>query len=127
MRFSGMPVSVKGTVQLDPRSLRDPRLAAILLAAVGAHGLLGQTTTPRPELILQAGHADRILAVACSADGRWLASASADKTIILWETATGREARVLAGHTGAVTGIAFTPDGSRLVSDRKSTRLNSSH
>jgi WD40 repeat protein len=90
--------------------------AIAILLGVGGARLPGQGSAVRPELVLQSGHADRILAVACSADGRWLASASGDKTIRLWETASGREARVLAGHTGSVTGAAFTRDGARLFS-----------
>ena len=35
-------------------------------------------------------------------DGRWLASGGDDWRVRLWETATRKEVRQLAGHTGAV-------------------------
>src|SRR5262249_5965495 len=45
-----------------------------------------------------------------------LASASADKTVKVWEAATGQELLTLRGHTNTVTGVAFSPDGQRLAS-----------
>src|SRR5262249_8164063 len=39
-----------------------------------------------------------------------LATSSADETVRLWETSTGREVRVVSGHEH-VHGLAFSPDG----------------
>ena len=49
------------------------------------------------------------------ADGRRLASGSADHTARIWDVATGRCERVLEGHTKQVYGVAFSPDGTRLA------------
>ena len=44
-----------------------------------------------------------------------VATASLDGTARLWDVATGKEIAVLAGHTGGVNAVAFSPDGHRLA------------
>jgi WD40 repeat protein len=43
-------------------------------------------------------------------------SGSADRTVRLWDTATGRELAQFTGHEGGVSRVAFSPDGRRAIS-----------
>jgi len=62
------------------------------------------------------GHSDHVRALALSADGKRLVSGSADKTIKVWDLATGIQTLTLRGHASAVTSLALSGDGQRLFS-----------
>jgi WD40 repeat protein len=54
--------------------------------------------------------------VAFSADGQRLASSSWDKTVKVWDAATGACVQTLEGHGDGVSSVAFSADGQRLAS-----------
>jgi len=74
------------------------------------HGLDKSVVTLR-------GHQGAVTCVAISADGGRIASAGrGDRTIKVWDAATGAELITIPGHEGDICSVAFSPDGSHIVS-----------
>lgn len=69
-----------------------------------------------PLLRTLAGHTSDVTAVAVTSDGRLAVSGSWDKTLKMWDLATGAEVRTLEGHANCVWAVAVTPDGKLAVS-----------
>jgi YD repeat-containing protein len=61
-------------------------------------------------------HTASVFAVSWSPDGRWIATASADSSVRVWDASTGTLQERLVGHTGVVNTVDWSPDSRRIVS-----------
>lgn len=83
--------------------------SALVQQPASINGLRSWTITTR-------GHRGRVLEVAYSPDGNWIASGGEDRDIRIWDAETGELDRVLVSHTGAVNHLAWSPDSRYLAS-----------
>lgn len=77
------------------------------------------------------GHKDALTRLAVSPDGRHILSASrrlsnTDKSLILWETRTGREIRDFHVSYG-VDALAITPDGKAIITGSSGSGWDDAH
>jgi WD40 repeat protein len=117
--WSALTLAERCHIRIDGR--RAPEVLAfspdaqLLAAGTGNDVSLWETATGR-EVGVPFRHHGEVNAVACSPDGRLVATAGACGNVRLWERMTGREVRCLRGHAGPVWAVAFAPDGKSLAS-----------
>jgi WD40 repeat protein len=73
------------------------------------------------------GHTSPIYDVTLSPDGLRILSCSVDRTVRLWDRATGREIATLVGHRNFVQSVAFSPDGRYALSGGGGVPSNPPH
>ncbi|KFQ93248.1 Coronin-7, partial [Nipponia nippon] len=80
-------------------------------------------TLQEPEAILR-GHTEKIYSIRFHpVASDLLVSSSYDMTVRIWELSTGREALCLRGHTDQIFSLAWSPDGKKLATVSKDSRL----
>lgn len=74
----------------------------------------------QPATVLTESPAPMLWA-AFSRDGRWLATASENRSVVLWDLAAGRAVRSFSGHQDAVQSVEFSRDGRQLLTGSTDT------
>jgi WD40 repeat protein/serine/threonine protein kinase len=84
---------------------------------VGAGDAIQFRTLETGELVdALRGHDSATYGLEISKDGKWLASASYDKRVILWNLETKKQIAVIGEHAGFALGLDISPDQSLIAS-----------
>ncbi len=138
-----VPIQVPPQVKTKPKNLQLFIVLAVSLAtslAIGGYYLFKSPPTPAPSkqynLFRTTGkvknltlaktllsHSQPVWATAISANGQVLASGSQDRTIKVWNAATGQLQRTLTGHEDTVRSLAMSADGRTLASGSGDTKI----
>jgi WD40 repeat protein len=98
---------VGGGSQMDPANRLDDGVLILWNAETGE----------RERLLTSAMAGERILSLAWSGDGRWLAAGMYSGRIVLWDMGNLKPVADLDGHQDSVIGLGWSPDDTLLASN----------
>ncbi len=127
--LDGAPVKDMASFVAGVGSLRPGRVAKFALLRQARRMELTVVLGERPQepagappmpMLDTGGHMALIKGLVFTPDGRFIVSASNDKTIRAWDWPTGKTARVIRGESGVgeegkIFAMALSPDGTRLA------------
>jgi WD40 repeat protein len=125
-------ISISNQLAAQSELIRNQQASRLPLSIALAVESINRHDSPEAEDILRRGlsllhkrkldvkHNDIVYAVAFSPDGKYFATASADKTAKLWNASTGKEITSI-NHSDVVWDVAFSPD-SRFLATASSDR-----
>ena len=71
--------------------------------------------SPRARRVM-TGHLSDVDCVAWHPNANYIATGSADRTVRVWDVASGECVRIFVGHSGGVRALAMSPDGKSVAS-----------
>ena len=83
---------------------------AVFVSTLFTSAVLAQQPVPLE------GHTDPVYDAVFTPDGKWVITASFDKTLRLFDRQSRQSVRTMSGHTALVLSIAVHPDGDRIAS-----------
>jgi eukaryotic-like serine/threonine-protein kinase len=105
-------VQLRGRPAVDGAWFSRDGRRVLTLSPAGAR--LWDAETGRPLASLQ-GHTRPVVSARFSPDGRWVVTASEDRTARVWDGLTGEPVAVFRGHEQRLASAAFSPDSRRVV------------
>jgi WD40 repeat protein/serine/threonine protein kinase len=116
--FPSVAFGPDGRLHLGETFSRDGKM----IASVGNGRVSLRDSATGQEKIKLRGHRGDVTTMAISPDGKTLATAGNDGTVMIWDVATGKELQALKGHSAATgspgVSLAFSPDSKILATSQ---------
>ena len=103
--------------------LRPVRLARLMVLSLAGFAVLpwltGADESPALVQTPLRGHAEPVLSIALSPDGKFAVTGSFDKSIKVWDAVSGKDVKTYGGvngHKDIVLAVAVSPDGTQIAS-----------
>lgn len=114
--ISNFTGQISGLASLSPDGLEIASAYSRYENGSWKYGLNILNSTTGANVSAFTGHSEFVSAIAWSADGKRLASGSADRSVRILDAVTGENLKTLTGHTDWVYTVAWSPDGSTVAS-----------
>lgn len=113
--------AISSDFSLKKRAAEDPHFTQF--NSLRSESKDSKSNISKPDLVLQ--YSKYINRIAFSKDGRFIAAATGDNVVLLWDTATGKILHRFMGHQNTINDISFNSNASTILtcSDDKTVRL----